>query len=518
MHGTQGTPVEITSNFIRLEFKEKCVFEYEVRFEPTQDYKHLRFKLLNEHAHYFENKTFDGTTLYVPHMLPDEALNLVSTNPYDESKVNITIAFRRPRLLSEMIHLYNVLFKSIMKDLEMVRFGRQSYNPRSAIQIPQHKLEVWPGYVTAVDEYEGGLMLTLDSTHRVLRTQTVLTFIKDAYLVMLVPELCQLTGLTDEQRNDFRLMKDVATFTRISPNQRHAAFKQVSWGLSIAKETIDLTARTLPAEQLLFGNNVKVNGKPSAEWNNEVTRNAVMSAVDILRWVVLYVDRDAMKQPEMIKLPNDKTESYVSSIKDAIKADSNLQLVVTICPTSRDDRYAAIKKVCCAQYPVPSQVRAITQKILLQINCKLGGTLWHINIPFKSMTLWYSRVVIQQKGQEISDGLQTCFVEALLHFSNMNGKFPDKIIVYRYDFLIASQKVTQGTVTPTHYVVIYDDNDMPPDHCQRMTYKMCHLYYNWPGTVRVPAPCQYAHKLAFLIGQSVRQKPADVLCDKLYFL
>lgn len=34
-------------------------------------------------------------------------------------------------------------------------------------------------YVTAVDEYEGGLMLTLDSTHRVLRSQTVLTCIKE---------------------------------------------------------------------------------------------------------------------------------------------------------------------------------------------------------------------------------------------------------------------------------------------------------------------------------------------------
>lgn len=33
--------------------------------------------------------------------------------------------------------------------------------------------------MTAVDEYEGGLMLTLDSTHRVLRTQSVLNLIKE---------------------------------------------------------------------------------------------------------------------------------------------------------------------------------------------------------------------------------------------------------------------------------------------------------------------------------------------------
>jgi len=48
----------------------------------------------------------------------------------------------------------------------------------------------------------------------------------------------------------------------------------------------------------------------------------------------------------------------------------------------------------------------------------------------------------------------------------------------------------QGTVTPTHYVVIHDTANMKTDHVQQLTYKLCHLYYNWPGTIRVPAPCQ----------------------------
>ena len=36
-----------------------------------------------------------------------------------------------------------------------------------------YKLEVWPGFVTAVDCYEGGLYLQIDVAHRVLRTETV---------------------------------------------------------------------------------------------------------------------------------------------------------------------------------------------------------------------------------------------------------------------------------------------------------------------------------------------------------
>jgi hypothetical protein len=41
-----------------------------------------------------------------------------------------------------------------------------------------------------------------------------------------VPELCYLTGLTDEMKNDFRVMKNIAMYTRITPNQRQAALKK----------------------------------------------------------------------------------------------------------------------------------------------------------------------------------------------------------------------------------------------------------------------------------------------------
>lgn len=54
------------------------------------------------------------------------------------------------------------------------------------------------------------------------------------------------------------------------------------------------------------------------------------------------------------------------------------------------------------------------------------------------------------------------------------------LLCYRYDFFLVSQSVRQGTVTPTHYNVIWDTTGLKPDHMQRLAYKMCHLYYNWP--------------------------------------
>ena len=60
----------------------------------------------------------------------------------------------------------------------------------------------------------------------------------------------------------------------------------------------------------------------------------------------------------------------------------------------------------------------------------------------------------------------------------------------RYDFFLVSQKVAQGTVSPTHFVVVSGAETVPPDAMQRLSYMLTHMYYNWPGTVRVPAPCQ----------------------------
>ena len=31
---------------------------------------------------------------------------------------------------------------------------------------------------------------------------------------------------------------------------------------------------------------------------------------------------------------------------------------------------------------------------------------------------------------------------------------------------------------------------------EQLTYALCHFYFNWAGPIKVPAPCQYAHKIA----------------------
>jgi hypothetical protein len=47
------------------------------------------------------------------------------------------------------------LFDKIFKILKFQRIGQKMFDPSAPLVIPQHKLEVWPGYVKSVEEQEG---------------------------------------------------------------------------------------------------------------------------------------------------------------------------------------------------------------------------------------------------------------------------------------------------------------------------------------------------------------------------
>lgn len=73
------------------------------------------------------------------------------------------------------------------------------------------------------------------------------------------------------------------------------------------------------------------------------------------------------------------------------------------------------------------------------------------------------------------------------------------------DFYLISHYANQGTSIPTLYRTVYASNptNFPQEELARLAYKLCHMYYNWTGAIKVPAPCMIAHKIAFLIGKCV---------------
>lgn len=96
-----------------------------------------------------------------------------------------------------------------------------------------------------------------------------------------------------------------------------------------------------------------------------------------------------------VGIDNDRADTYLQAIRQEVDKDMP-QIVVTIVPTNRKDRYDAIKKLCCLEKPVPSQVivsrtlskkqmlMSVCTKIGIQLNCKLGGEAWAVEIPVSS--------------------------------------------------------------------------------------------------------------------------------------
>ena len=190
-------------------------------------------------------------------------------------------------------------------------------------------------------------------------------------LMALVPELCTMTGLTDSMKNDFKVMKDVALFTRITPAQRQVAMQKfldnvsnsaeasahlLNWGLTLSNSPVRLEGRKLPLEKLVLGKKVQVKVTDKADWTREITSNSCLSSQPLKKWVVVYVQKNAevvknfvqlmlklapkmgfpVTQPAMAELANDRTETYVKTIRDS--TDPTVQLICAIMPTPRDDR------------------------------------------------------------------------------------------------------------------------------------------------------------------------------------
>lgn len=329
----------------------------------------------------------------------------------------------------------------------------------------------------------------------------------DTRIVTLIPEFASMTGLTDDIRSDNKAMRDIASHTRIRPEVRYQkllkflsnldnnpAAKNIfqEWGVALDTKPMELNARYLSSETLLFGRGKKVLVNENVSWSREATGTALFDASDIKDWVVIYNKRDERGAGELVGLLRDVTKfmgfgfemprrygltddnvvSYVKAVREAMTATTQMIMVLTPGSSMREDRYNAIKKICCCELAVPSQVvrmatasdqkkaRSVAQKVALQMQCKIGGTPWVVNVPFKTAmflgidtyhdpnrqaksciafvasvnaacTKWFSRVAFQGANEEIGHTLQSSLLAAMQKFKENTGTAPDRIFVFR---------------------------------------------------------------------------------------
>ncbi|XP_063362987.1 piwi-like protein Siwi [Cydia amplana] len=754
--GTFGDPIELMANYFTVHSTPQWrLYQYHVDVDPEEDSTGTRKGLLRVHANALGGYIFDGCVLYTVKKLHPNPMELYSDRKTDGQRMRLLIKLTQDVAPGDYhyLQIFNLIIRKCFYKLNLQLMGRDFFDPDAKVDIPEYKLQIWPGYKTTINQYEDRLLMVTEITHKVLRMDTVLQMLQeyaqtkganfkkifvedvagkivmtdynrrtyrvddvawnespsstfqmkdqtisymDYYktkynirindarqpllisrskpreiragmpeLVYLVPELCRQTGLSDEMRANFQLMKAMAVHTKIGPdtriqkllafNRRFTQNTEVvaelgTWDLKLANDLIKFKGRLLPPENITQGDGRKyAAGLTTEGWTKDMRSRPLLSFGPCPSWVVITPERqrrDAesfvqlimktgggagfrMPQPEIVSIQRDGSMEYANMCENVI-AKKNPALILCVLARQMADRYEAIKKKCTVDRAVPTQVvcgrnmtsksaMSIATKVAIQINCKLGGAPWTVDIPLPSLmvvgydvchdtrskeksfgafvasmdrqqTRYISSVNAHTSGEELSSHMGFNITVALKKYREINQKLPSHIIIYRdgvgdgqipyvhshevgeikkklnevyaeapyklcfiivskrintrifvargrgenpqpgtviddvvtlperYDFFLVSQNVREGTIAPTSYNVIEDSTGLTPDHIQRLTYKLTHMYFNNSSCVRVPSVCQYAHKLAFLAANSLHNQPHYSLNETLYFL
>nr|CAD7430757.1 unnamed protein product [Timema monikensis] len=394
-------------------------------------------------------------------------------------------------------------------------------------------------------------------------------------LVYLVPELCRMTGLTDEMRANFHLMRALAEHTRVGPDIRiqklnnfcnrllgEQAVRQdlEEWNLQLSNRLVEFNGRILPQEKILQAQDIKYDAGVDTDWTRNLRRveyvdwdissllrhmyhlftyspvrralftqatgcNPLLIIPQMQFWVVIVPNRCArdaggfiqtlikaaggmrfiMPKPQVVEIPDDRAGTYVNALENVISG-KNPQLIMCIVSNNRIDRYSAIKKKCCVDRAVPTQVilaknlaskgvMSIATKVAIQINCKTGGAPWTVDVPLtnlmivgfdvchdttdkgksygamvaslnKSLSRYFSAVSAHTSGEELSSHLAANMTKALRKYQEHNhGNLPGRIVFYRdgvgegqipYVYLTEDQldKIYGGTPVKMAFIIV----------------------------------------------------------------
>eukprot|EP00811_Abedinium_folium_P000347 NODE_10317_length_1360_cov_10.594485.p1 GENE.NODE_10317_length_1360_cov_10.594485~~NODE_10317_length_1360_cov_10.594485.p1 ORF type:complete len:351 (-),score=73.66 NODE_10317_length_1360_cov_10.594485:306-1235(-) len=77
----------------------------------------------------------------------------------------------------------------------------------------------------------------------------------------------------------------------------------------------------------------------------------------------------------------------------------------------------------------------------------------------------------------------------------------------RWEFYLVSQSYVISTARPTLYVVLCSTLSMSRLEIKQLTYRLCHLYMTFCGSVSMPAPLKYAAKLLSLLSKCQSAPP-----------
>ena len=537
-----GRKVPLLTNFFAMKLKTaNYIYVYDVKFSENIPLNNtpLRKSIIRclhvELEKLFSCYLFTGSVLYTP---TDKGTTPVTT-AYENGELKGNVVFNRvheisvqdilnpqgqPAKAQTVNSFLNIMVKCLLSACNMCPVGRTGKYllPTAAKQLPDYKIEVWPGYHTSVGIYESGLLLEVDYASRILRNETVYDFMKmkmqsmgsdyrdgvkeivvgnsvlarygnkrtyvindvdythspatcefegpqgkmsiaeyflKKYLlkikdpnqpllvsqlkqkdgkkqqIYLVPELCSLTGLPGELREDRNAMKQLATYTKLSPDQRSQQAQKLlqqfsqavmknkkstttdkakelmdQWNLQIDFAPREIKGRLLDQQEIFLagGKITMANDNGQLNFKEEI---AVPLQLD--KWILVHTGNDKSIAESFVETMYKASRTFGIDIgyptyaetkgikaKDFIEAFQTAatkiqpQMAVFILPPPTANEYSQLKKFAVSRNPpvLTQMVRsktitggkslmAICSKISLQINAKRSGDLWRVKTP-----------------------------------------------------------------------------------------------------------------------------------------
>lgn len=102
--------------------------------------KNHRFGMVaDQHELLGRARAFDGATLFLPKKLAADPTVVNATRKTDGASITITFTLVAKVHYVRCFQLFNVIFRRVMRALELVQVGRNYYDPHSPIGLPQHK-------------------------------------------------------------------------------------------------------------------------------------------------------------------------------------------------------------------------------------------------------------------------------------------------------------------------------------------------------------------------------------------
>lgn len=244
-------------------------------------------------------------------------------------------------------------------------------------------------------------------------------------------------------REDHNAMKQVALYTKLTPDQRTNEMQKLlkqfqrldidhrrregeaerkdnrpqpgeimkTWNLEINPTPREVEGRILPPQSITLGGRQKIEIPSNGQF---FFKQPIVSPLALDKWILVHTGRDKssaenfvetlykasstfgveVAYPTYTECKGIRAKDFIDSAQFALSTLPNPQIIVFILPPPSTDEYRHIKKWAITQKsPLLTQVlksktlnnpkglMAICSKVILQITSKRNGELWRLDIP-----------------------------------------------------------------------------------------------------------------------------------------